>query len=198
MPKFRKKPVVIEAWEIQPIPIDDMPEWVRDAIMKGNIWWKRDRATGDAINLRTETLEGSVSAAFGDMLMKGVRGELYPCRADIFAEIYDAVEEPTVHVVGHQWFKNGDHPFDNSGRMVDQGIECCEGEIVRYFRHARIGGNTRCLLCSHEFDDHGWIDSTIARDRENGDSVCPGDYICIDKDGRYYVNSTILHRTVAK
>ncbi len=39
------------------------------------------------------TLEGTMQGNPGDYLIRGVKGELYPCRADIFQETYDLVEE---------------------------------------------------------------------------------------------------------
>ena len=44
-------------------------------------------------NLKINTLEGSHYATFGDMIIKGVNGEFYPCKPDIFDKTYEAVDE---------------------------------------------------------------------------------------------------------
>lgn len=98
MAKFRKKPVVIEAFQITPKTRADnaeWPEWAHEA-------WNFDRShvgslspydigTGDG-PLRVLTLEGAMRADFGDWIIRGVKGELYPCKPDIFAATYEAVE----------------------------------------------------------------------------------------------------------
>jgi hypothetical protein len=80
MPKFRKKPVVIEAWQwtekmdcgLEPWPpvpakrINDSPPFI-------------------------ETLEGRMTISIGDWVIKGVKGEFYPCKPDIFAATYEPV-----------------------------------------------------------------------------------------------------------
>ncbi|HBZ37704.1 MAG TPA: hypothetical protein DEO59_04230, partial [Balneola sp.] len=54
-----------------------------------------------------------------------------------------------------QWFKNGDHPKDNSHRNGT----VWEGAVVRYFRHPDIAGATICKHCGHTMHHHGWIDT---------------------------------------
>lgn len=84
MPYFRKKPVVIEAvkWTGN---IADIIALVGHAL-----------PTYDGIDgaLRISTLEGDMALRRGDWLIKGVKGEIYPCRADIFEQTYEQVEEP--------------------------------------------------------------------------------------------------------
>ena len=79
--KYRKKPVVIEAFRWT---IDEVPEW----------WIKclgasMDPRTGSAFLL---TLEGRMEAKPGDYIIQGVKGEIYPCRSDIFEMTYEKVE----------------------------------------------------------------------------------------------------------
>jgi hypothetical protein len=85
--KYRKKPVVIEAWQI-PENIDRTaelpPVWLVDAIMKGTV--VPDKVTGCVHVL---TLEGSMLGNKLDWIIKGVKGELYPCKPDIFAASYE-------------------------------------------------------------------------------------------------------------
>lgn len=82
MPKFRKKPVVIEAVQLTPDTVDDCLDFC-----KGKM--KSHPLTGVVI----ETLEGNMIANNGDYIIKGVNGELYPCKPDIFDKTYEIVNE---------------------------------------------------------------------------------------------------------
>jgi hypothetical protein len=83
MSKFRKKPVVIEAMQL-PLNAEKL------ALL--TVW-----NGGQEIELRRDgiviaTLEGEMLAGKGDWIIKGVKGELYPCKPDIFAATYEPVE----------------------------------------------------------------------------------------------------------
>lgn len=83
--KFLKKPVVIEAWQL-PVPDADTHGWGDDP----NIIFKRvDRMVVEAI---ISTLEGTMTANGRDWIIRGVKGELYPCKPDIFAATYEPVD----------------------------------------------------------------------------------------------------------
>ena len=80
--KFRKKPVEIEA-----------VQW------KGNNWTevyffcKDPKIMGWSDNtLSIETLEGKMTASLGDWIIRGIKGEFYPCKPDIFEETYEEVK----------------------------------------------------------------------------------------------------------
>lgn len=86
-----------------------------------------------------------------------------------------------IPVMAHQWHRNGDHPKDNSdrGRLADgSGFE---GEVVRYYRHPKMDGQTPCKHCGRIMHDHGWIDTL-----EGGHIVCPGDWIITGVRGEHY------------
>ena len=92
MTKFRKKPVVIEAVIWQP----DQECWENElgALYAGSesvAFWNVDGTLG------IETLEGRMTAQPGDYIIKGVKGEFYPCKPDIFAATYEPCldAEPT-------------------------------------------------------------------------------------------------------
>lgn len=55
-----------------------------------------------------------------------------------------------------------------------------EGEIVRYFRHPCVPGESRCPECSLIMHEHGWIDSG-----GDGQTVCPGDLVLTTNQGTY-------------
>lgn len=82
MPFFRKKPVVIEAWCNDGTA--DGPSWIGgiDVVYE----------TDGSISIKT--LEGIMVAQLGDWIIKGVKGEIYPCKPDIFIATYDPTIEP--------------------------------------------------------------------------------------------------------
>lgn len=90
MPKFRKKPVVIEAVQITTKTIYDNTyrrepmSWLDDAIDAGKVTIdERD------LSASIETLEGVMYADPGDWIICGIQGEIYPCKPDIFAATYE-------------------------------------------------------------------------------------------------------------
>ena len=87
--KVRKKPVVVEAvrYEGEGNIDGGVPEWVWDAFQDGTL-----AATNGTDPLRVLTLEGPLTVAPGDWLIRGVKGELYPCKPDVFEQTYDVVE----------------------------------------------------------------------------------------------------------
>jgi hypothetical protein len=115
MPKFRKKPVVIEAvnWNghtlgLTNAPVDlsqaadpsvklEMPEWMpqclpglpTEALTRASVEVGQIRRCEDFLYIGT--LEGVMAAALGDWIIRGIKGEIYPCKPDIFAETYDPV-----------------------------------------------------------------------------------------------------------
>ncbi len=82
MPKFRKKPVVIDAVQL-PFLDADSSAFSGDP----NIIFKREG--GHIVEAIISTLEGTMTASLGDWIIRGVKGELYPCKPDIFAATYD-------------------------------------------------------------------------------------------------------------
>ena len=86
MPQFRKKPVVIEAFQnVVTGHTQAFPTWLFEALTSGNITAVSD----DALDIHT--LEGTMRADKGDWIIRGVKGELYPCKPDIFAATYEPV-----------------------------------------------------------------------------------------------------------
>ena len=79
--KYRKKPVVIEAIRF----IGSNYEEIREFIGQNTLW-------SDS-SIVIPTLEGDMVAQKGDYIIKGVQGEFYPCKPDIFAETYEKTEE---------------------------------------------------------------------------------------------------------
>jgi hypothetical protein len=89
MAKYRKKPVVIEAFKFG---FDEQPKWFAAALEANKVEiYTHDIVEPPAVFCFIETLEGKMTAIQGDMIIKGISGEIYPCKADIFAKTYEFV-----------------------------------------------------------------------------------------------------------
>ena len=89
----------------------------------------------------------------------------------------------TVVVEATQWWKNGDHPEDESVRLNNKNENGfrSEGKVVRRYRNPSVSGNVDCHICGKPLCLHGWIDTP-----EGGYTVCPGDWIITSGKGEYY------------
>ena len=85
--KFIKKPVAIEAIEWDGTNFSELQEWVGSDF--GGIYDMTDSAP----SLVIKTLEGKHLARMGDWIIKGVKGEFYPCKPDIFKQTYYTEKE---------------------------------------------------------------------------------------------------------
>ena len=102
--KFRKKPVVIEAFQMTVRMAEssaDWPQWLQDACRKGMHEEGSMAALPEITRKETDpsklfqvmTLEGRHIVRDGDWIIRGVKGELYPCKPDIFSQTYELAEE---------------------------------------------------------------------------------------------------------
>lgn len=87
--KYRKKPVVVEAIQFTR---NNMME-VKQFINNKDCLFTTDRTPYGKCYCRFETLEGTITATEGDYIIKGVKGEFYPCKPDIFEQTYEMVGE---------------------------------------------------------------------------------------------------------
>lgn len=93
--KFKKKPVEIEAWPARELVRAAGREWkalppsVAEAYERGGWVFASD-------HISIPTLEGTMRAGIEDMVIRGVKGEFYPCKLDIFEATYDTVLDPIV------------------------------------------------------------------------------------------------------
>lgn len=85
--KYRKKPVVIEAFQWKGT-MDGIPKWAYEGFDN-----KIMNFRGNDMGVYIETLEGTHYANVGDYIIQGIKGELYPCKPDIFEQTYDVVED---------------------------------------------------------------------------------------------------------
>lgn len=85
MTKYRKKPVVIDAWEFTKENYrNGVPREFKDKRI--TLW---SQYGGDVIEGEIDTLEGKMCVSEGDYIIKGVNGEFYPCKPDIFEKTYE-------------------------------------------------------------------------------------------------------------
>ncbi|UYE92022.1 hypothetical protein KJBENDCP_00052 [Klebsiella phage vB_KmiS-Kmi2C] len=82
--KFKKKPVEIEAFKLSNVfEIGSTPVWFSEAVVNGIAIFNDDGT------FTIKTLEGDHLAKIGDYIIQGVKGELYPCKPDIFELTYE-------------------------------------------------------------------------------------------------------------
>jgi hypothetical protein len=92
VPRYRKKPIEIDAIRVS-IALKDagrhwdrVPDWLRDAYERGTVLFLTH-----AINIATGHADDWATAEAGDWIIRGVQGELYPCKPDIFDATYEEV-----------------------------------------------------------------------------------------------------------
>ena len=86
MNQYRKKPVVIEAIQFNGKNAEEIEQWSNNNVKSGPA--SENTSTRDYLEI--ETLEGTMTAQPNDYIIKGVNGEFYPCKPDIFEKTYDS------------------------------------------------------------------------------------------------------------
>lgn len=129
--KYTKKPIEIEAVRLTLANISDVAKWCGGTL--------RSTPPMKAITgLSIKTLEGVMAAEFGDYIIKGVKGEFYPCKPDIFEASYD-ISEPV-------WAKKSEMC---SGLSVTVwGIPCVGEDGSAHFVHYDVHDGYY-ITCSH-------------------------------------------------
>lgn len=100
MKKYRKKPVVIEAIQLKVDNFDAVCDFMGETpVPKHNPDFGIDEhgnTNEPYLGVYIETLEGKMLASYGDYIIKGVNGEFYPCKPDIFEKTYDKANDSSV------------------------------------------------------------------------------------------------------
>ena len=98
--KYQKKPVIIEAVQLNWKNWDEICDFLNDIINKDNPGRNTETFSDNCgeqgptfIELTIPTLEGDHIAKHGDWIIKGIRGEFYPCKPDIFEATYERAKE---------------------------------------------------------------------------------------------------------
>lgn len=97
--RYRKKPVEIIAHRIG---YDDWPDEIWEGVNRNEIILHLDRGALNDVRgyVEIKTLEGTMRAEIGDWIIRGVKGEFYPCKPDIFAATYEPVLSPSPNSEG--------------------------------------------------------------------------------------------------
>jgi hypothetical protein len=87
--KYRKKPVVVEAWQFTDENKERLLHDLQTIQMNISHTWDKENKPA----LLIPTLEGEMIASLNDWIIKGINGEFYPCKPDIFDKTYEPVIE---------------------------------------------------------------------------------------------------------
>ena len=87
--KYKKKPIIIEAVQWTGINLEEIKSFVGDSL-DYNYKTNWDSSDLSNIEVKIKTLEGDHIASIGDYIIKGVNGEFYPCKPDIFKKTYES------------------------------------------------------------------------------------------------------------
>lgn len=146
------------------------------------VCWSWDLLIEELIELDTGNANKLLS------VMQGLAGLCYRME-----DVMPKFRKKPVVIEATQWFKNGDHPYDDCAVYYanDDGVcnhddpgaekQIGEGKIVRYFRHPDISGQDKCPYCGRKYHDHGLIDTL-----EGDMRVCPGDWVITGVQGEHY------------
>ena len=148
MRSFRKKPIVIQAFEYTP------------ELTTGDLEAMGFHFTGDLI---IQTLEGDLHAQHGDWIIRGIAGEYYPCKPDIFAATYDEVGEPVLEQESRVHLKA---ILASAVRMVDRMQPQGEEQMS-----ATVGFAEAMQYCGLETDDDESMKIFIEADAPCGPGI---------------------------
>ena len=125
--KYRKKPVIVEAVIWTGNNIDEVKELAKNTVE--NIIFVNN-------NLYIETLEGNMNVSIGDYIIKGIEGEFYPCKPNIFKETYETVsmmsnnDKTTVPMSEYRKLENKNKKLRNTINRLKRVIEKQEDELL--------------------------------------------------------------------
>ena len=148
--KYRKKPVVIEAhqWNPRERPTA-LPDWLWDAIgMTPELFNENDGSIG------IRTLEGTMIANPGDWIIRGVQGELYPCKPDIFAATYEPAGIPTAALEGRT--------AGEGLRAIKAKFDAMKATAYKLPNKCECSGSEACVCCNL-LADIGDLDEALSR-----------------------------------
>lgn len=83
---YRKKPVEVEAHRLTEDNATELSKWCG-----GFIYYPEEHNFD--VSIMIDTLEGTMSARLGSYIIKGVQGEFYPCKSDIFEATYELIDD---------------------------------------------------------------------------------------------------------
>lgn len=91
--KVRKKPIVVETIQWTGDNLSEVQEFVGDSLLLHEYDYHTSNSIRTVVTgISIHTLEGDHYASVGDYIIKGVQGEFYPCKPDIFEETYEVID----------------------------------------------------------------------------------------------------------
>ena len=98
MPRYRKKPVIVNAFRVG---LDPIPDWFMDKVTRkeativpaSEAEAQKGPFEQKVVYFEIDTLEGVMIGNYGDYIIQGVEGEVYPCKPDIFEQTYERVDD---------------------------------------------------------------------------------------------------------
>lgn len=118
--KYRKKPVIVEAVIWTGNNLEEIKELAKNAV---------EHIIFVDNNLYIETLEGNMNVSVGDYIIKGIAGEFYPCKPDIFKETYETVsmvsdnDRTTVPMSEYRKLENKNKKLRNTVNRLKRELE---------------------------------------------------------------------------
>lgn len=91
--KYRKKPITVEAIQWNEFNLEEIKKFVGNPLIYEVVdgAWKLGKGRL-IVEMKIKTLEGEMQVSEGDYIIKGIKGEFYPCKPDIFKQTYEQVE----------------------------------------------------------------------------------------------------------
>lgn len=148
MKQYKKKPVVIEAIQF----VDDSDRLLEIQEFMGGGLLRVNYEDPENPFIRIETLEGEMKAMVGDYIIKGVNGEFYPCKPDIFKKTYDEEKETTfldrLHIELKDLYSKMDKlvPFIDSGKIDEVVTNKYQNHLLR-LQHRIMSRYINVLEC---------------------------------------------------
>lgn len=152
---YRKIPIAVECFRLG---FDEIPMWMQEHIRKNNVSNIDAFLEGVNETVKIKTLEGVMNAVQGDYIIKGVKGEIYPCKAEVFKETYqyvplrhidvgDKLDKKYIYLDEANYLGNdaGDIiVFDNNHKIISEANE--SGEVNKILIYDKNDGELNTVV----------------------------------------------------
>ena len=128
--KYRKKPIIVEAVKWTGLNLEEIKNFVDESLLY-NIYdraWKAGKAPV-IVDMQIRTPKGNMPVSVGDYIIKGIAGEFYPCKPDIFKETYETVsmvsdnDRTTVPMSEYRKLENKNKKLRNTINRLKRELE---------------------------------------------------------------------------
>lgn len=136
MPQYRKKPIVIEAVQWTGRNFDEICNFMQEFYGHKVAYEDAEELANKTGELYIKTLEGIMTATKGDYIIKGIKGEYYPCKPDVFEATYEDVSSVTIT------------PPDLMSNIIPNY------PLHNYVKSSKTNAETKCTVCGLESWQH--------------------------------------------